>query len=171
MVQLQGLGPQYNVVLVVKFMFSHGAGELQNIPIDNTYILGNNNINKNRTLNINSVSSLQVGIVCNSRSILFNAGALLSLYRFLALHDWFWRVTLPGGPSSSITDCYDLICHILEYSLMSCNLSWHDHASQRLSCSRVISYKALCSHSGHHLRYDIIKQLLQLRYLATGMFG
>jgi len=53
------------------------------------------------------------------------------------------------GPSSSIKDCYDPICHIVEYSYsepISCD---GDHASQRLSCSCMIGFEQLLSPQGH----------------------
>jgi len=61
-------------------------------------------------------------------------------------------------PSPSIKDCYDLICHIVEYSFsepISCD---SDHASQRLLCACMISFEECLSPKGYHPELDWIEQ-------------
>jgi len=54
------------------------------------------------------------------------------------------------GPSSSIKDSYDIICHIVEYSYCEPISFDSDQASQRLSCSCMIGCEELLSLNGHH---------------------
>jgi len=68
-------------------------------------------------------------------------------YSLQLLYDWFWRVNHPEGPSSYM-ECYNVICHVLAYSEMNFVLSWHDHASQRLSWCCKIGSKRYAPLSG-----------------------
>jgi len=96
-------------------MLNHWVGELRKVLIDNTNILeiiiaiigteNNNNI---------SASFSQVGIVCACGATRPKPELCHSFIAFLYCMIGLKELLSHTGPSSSIKDCYNLICHITE---------------------------------------------------------
>lgn len=95
-----------------------------------------------------SVSFSQVGIICAVGAALPKPELCCSFIALLYCMIGFEELLSHTGPSSLINDCYDIVCHILEYSYSEPISFDSDNASQRLLCHCKIGFEELLSPMG-----------------------